>query len=283
MSNVLIGWPNRIDSGTLSAGSWLSGLPLTNLQDRALAKVARSTNATTASTKFQLDLGQARTLYAFGLVNHNLSLAATWRIKLGTTAGASDLYDSSGQGAWAMAFDNDMLEWESQNWWEGPLADVYIRSPFAVLWVMPASITARYVTIEITDTTNADGYVQIGRVFVGGGITPTYNMGYGGMGDAWEDPSVIESTPGGAEFYDLRRRFRSVQFSLEWVTNTEFKQLYEMQRRQGTTQEVLYIPDRSDYEAMQRMGFLGRLRQLNAIEYPFYNMRKAAFEIKEIL
>lgn len=282
MGNVLIGWPNRIDDGTLSGGSWLSGLPLINLQDRALAKVARSTDATTASTKFSIAYPTAKTFWAFGLHNHNLSPSASWRIKIGTTAGASDLYDSGGQGCWAMAFDNDLLEWESQNWWEDPLADPYIRSPFAVIWPMPVSITARYISIEITDTTNTDGYIQIGRPFVGGGLKPIIGMSTD-MSHTWEDPSIIETSPGGAEFYGVRRRFRLARFSLKWMNNNEFKQVYEMYRRQGITNEILYIPDVTDYETTQRKGCLARMRQLSPIEYPYNNVHKAAFEIKELL
>ena len=75
MSNLFLGWPNRIDEAALSGGAWLSGLPLANLKERALSKVCRSVNASTGSTVIDLDLGRARSLRALALQNHNLSLS----------------------------------------------------------------------------------------------------------------------------------------------------------------------------------------------------------------
>ena len=57
MSNLFLGWPNRIDEAALSGGAWLSGLPLANLKERALSKVCRSVNASPGSTVIDLDLG----------------------------------------------------------------------------------------------------------------------------------------------------------------------------------------------------------------------------------
>ena len=41
--------------------------------------------------------------------------------------------------------------------------------------ILPSIVNGRYITVEIDDTTNADGYVQIGRVFVGDGFTAKYD------------------------------------------------------------------------------------------------------------
>src|SRR5262245_42530055 len=90
--NCMIGWPIWSDVGplgspTLSGGSWLVALPLTNLQDRRLARVARSTNDDAASTQFDVDLTVARSIRVISLVNHNLSLAATVRVRSSNTVG----------------------------------------------------------------------------------------------------------------------------------------------------------------------------------------------------
>ena len=53
-------------------------------------------------------------------------------------------------------------------WWTGTAGDEYYRSPYPALLAMPDFTTARYITVEIDDTTNPDGYVQIGRLFAGG-------------------------------------------------------------------------------------------------------------------
>ena len=282
MGKVFLGWPNRMtdDGAALSGGSWLTALPLNNLLDRTPSVIARSSNLLAASTQFDLTLPNARVMKSFSLVNHNLTQGAMWRIKVGTALGASDQYDSGWLPVWNLNFDNNLLEWESPSWWAGSYDDDFIGHPFAAIHLAPLNPAGAFLRIEISDTSNPAGYVQIGRLFAGGGISPAYGMGYG-MSDSWEDSSVIESSIGGSEYFDERRRGRVVRFELPLIEHSEFRQFYELQRRLGTTGEVLYLPDDSDMTACQLTGFVGRVRQLSAIEYPHF--RKQAFELKELL
>lgn len=283
MSQLFIGWPNRIDDATLSGGSWLSGLPLTNLKDRAMSHVARSTNATTGSTIIDIDLGQDRSLRAVALINHNLSQSGSWRIKLGTTAGASDIYSGAYQAAWFLSFDSSMLEWESNNWWPGIVDDEYIRHPYIAPIILPTWYSARYIRIEINDTANPDGYIQIGRLFIGSGISPTYGPAYG-LQDGWDDLSQFDSTLSGSLIADLRRRRRWVNFSFECIDNTsEAPIFHEMLRRLGSFGEVLYLPNLANYQDCQRYGFVGRLRELSPIEYPYYRTRSIGLSVEELI
>ena len=89
MPNVLIGSPLYNDVGVLytptyAGGSWTAGNPLTNLSDRRLHKVARSTNATETSTRFQVDLGVDRPVRLAFVPKHNLyrvgNYTAQWRL-----------------------------------------------------------------------------------------------------------------------------------------------------------------------------------------------------------
>ena len=99
MANVLFCYPNVADGGSFyltHGGSWLAALPLTNMQDARIAKRARSVDATTASTRFAIDLGSDTYFRAFGLIGHNLSQAATIRLELGNDSTfAATNYDST--------------------------------------------------------------------------------------------------------------------------------------------------------------------------------------------
>lgn len=77
MANCIIASPNLIDSGTLSGGSWVATLPVTNLQNRLLGKVARSTNAVLTSTKFTITYASAIYADVLALVAHNFSQDAS--------------------------------------------------------------------------------------------------------------------------------------------------------------------------------------------------------------
>lgn len=83
MSNLLLAHKNRIDPGTVAAGSWLGALPLTNVQDTRLAKVARTTNAKRSSTRFRCKFAANYSIRALAIINHNLSTTAKWRARAG--------------------------------------------------------------------------------------------------------------------------------------------------------------------------------------------------------
>lgn len=263
-------FPNRTTT-TVTLGSWT--LTASNVGNPDISKVARSTNDSTSSTKFCVDLGAAYALRAFALVNHNISSAGQWRILLGTTAGASDVYAGTLADWLSATFDTSMAALGMQD-------SEYLRDGTPAIIVLPTTYSARYVTVEISDTSNPDNYVQIGRFFCGGGFIPTYNVAYG-LKDGWIDLSTIERSESGVLWATPRRRLRKVQFVLEELSLTEGDTLHEMQRVLGTIDEVLYVPDIDDMATSQRYGMLGTIAEMSDLEYPFYRSRKLPLVINQ--
>ncbi len=282
MSKTLIGWRNRMASpATLSGGSWVATLPLTNLLTTERAEVARSTNALTTSTKFTVDFGQVRTIRTLALLNHNLSQDGTWRVLLGTTSGAGDIYTSAWQAAWFLPFGTGADEWESNAWWGAP-NDEYTGHPFMAPLLLSQSYAVRYLTIEIDDTTNAAGYVQVGRVFAGEAFDPAYGPAYG-LKQGWKDLSKAEVADSGAPYFQALRGLRTVSFDLPYFGLEDAAILYEFQRRSGTTQEVMYLPDKYDYQECQRYGFVGRMPELQPQSYNHYRAKALSITLEEWL
>src|SRR4051812_19194221 len=119
--NLALGFPNLIDTATLSGGSWTVGLPLANLQDRRLKAVARSADATNASTQFKGLFPTSRIVRCFALVNHNISFSGKWRITLySDTAWTTQVYSSDWLYVWPFLYvpwDATFLEWELDEFW----------------------------------------------------------------------------------------------------------------------------------------------------------------------
>lgn len=86
MSNCLIGWPIWSDEGVSytptfdDSGAWPAALPIENLQDRRLHRVARSASAELADTRLRQDLGVDRPVAGVFFPAMNLSTAAKWRV-----------------------------------------------------------------------------------------------------------------------------------------------------------------------------------------------------------
>ncbi len=285
-ANITLGWNNRTDSGTLSGGSWLASLPLTNLQNRQVQKVARSTNAATASTQFTIDLGQARNIGVIALVVHNISVSGKVRITASDTAGFTATYYTSG---WIDAWPTGMipqalLEWEEDNFWLGTLsanARAGYQSPF--IHLLPTAQNLQYWKVELDDTTNADGYVQIGRLFMSSVWTPSVNYAYG-AGLGYTDPTAVDTSLSGAEFFDVRSRYRVFTFELQYILASEaYAYALELQRLSGNSGEVLVVPDNTDTVNQPYRSFVGRLLQMGEITQPEPSTFSTRFQVKELL
>lgn len=280
-------WPNIIDSTTVSGGSWLSSLPVTNIQNKRISKVARSTNTNTTSTIIIMDLGAtASAIQLLALVVHNMSVSAKVRITSSDFADFSTTYYSSGWvDVWpAGVIPQELLEWEEDNFWLGTISQNAIagyRAPYT--HYLPSSTNSRYWKIEIDDTGNTDGYIQVGRVFLGKVWSPTYNMGYG-MKFGYTDVSTSESSLTGEEFFDIRTRYRTHTFELPALLKAEaYSTILAMQQQLGTSGEILVSGDRDDTTNTPRICFLGRMVSLSPISADNPLLWNTQFEIKEIL
>ncbi len=280
----LMAFPNRIDEATLSGGSWEAALPLTNLQNRVYSKVARSTDADEASTKISIDLGVIKPLRVAAADGHNFSITAKWRIRLYADAGHTELIEDSGlQNVFTVLYTEETETWDSGNLWDLTLDETQLDGlRMLALYIWEESRWARYVLIEFFDEENEDGYVQAGRLFLGDGFVPTWNMSYGNT-IGYEDRDEVDEAKSGAEYFNPLPAPRVARFTLDALTETEAMSLLDMQRILGSTGELLFIWSTDDTLHLLRRSFLARMRRLSPLERARALINKAAFEIKEQL
>lgn len=281
---MILSYKNRIDGCTFAAyGSWSASLPLANLKNRTLSKVARSSNAANSSTRFRFSLDTARIINAVGFVNHNLSSSAQYRYRVYSDSGYSNLkYDSGLISVWPQ-MPYGTYEWEDMRFWDLTATDEDLELFTKTLIHVPTvSVSEQYYQVEFFDSSNVDGYVQLGRVFIGGIYQPVYNMN-NGASIGYESATQIDTAMSGAEYFDRRESFRVARFNLGLLTNEEAILNNDIQKISGTDAEVLFIYDPSDVMNLQRRSFLGRIRTLSPIEQPYATWFFTGYEIKELL
>ena len=284
MSNTIIGYQNRIDAATFAAyGSWSTTLPLTNIKTRQLSKKARSTNAANSSTKLRFSLDSERIIGSVAIVNHNMQKDATWRYRVYSDSGYSTLvYDSGTINVWPlMPFGS--YEWEDSRFWDLQLSAEEIALFTKTLTYVPDTVaSAQYYQIEFFDSTNTDGYVELGRIFVGAIYQPEINMSLGAsIGD--ETNTIVDVALSGAEFFDRRNSSRVAQFTLDHLAYNESIINGDIMKISGVDAEVLYIYDNNTALDLHRRAFLGRLRALSPISQPYNTRYQTTYEIKELL
>lgn len=286
MANALIAYGNRIDGASLSLGSFVGSLPLANLKNRTIGRVARSTDLALSSTKFLIDFAEEKLSRTLALVNHNLSLAATVRVRAGNdpTMTTDVLFDSGWTDAWPAVYNTYDLPWEHPEWWSGKYSEEERQGyTWTFIKSAPTTVSARYWLIELDDHTHPAGYVQLGRVFVGNAWQTVVNMDYGasiGIETATEVAEAIS----GAEYFDERLPFRVARFTTGWMeTGEAFGSAFEIMRRSGISGEVVFQQDPDEDIQSLRRQFYGRLRQLSPIEHPYPAIHSTGWEVKELL
>lgn len=285
MGNLILGYSNLIDESALSGGSWESSLPLTNLQDRMLGVVARSSDALMASTQFTIALPENTAARLIALANHNMSLGALYRI-----TGSSDPtfataeYQSEWAEVWPRVYNSTDLDWRAPNWWSGKYTE---RERAGYNWTLVHDVgSAEYLQnwrIEIDDQDHADGFVQIGRLFIGPAWAPPYGMSVDADG-GWSPNTDFQRTRSGAKVFDRRPPARVFNFNTEGLTDDQAMQFaFEVQRMAGIDQEVVFVFDDEDTKHALRRRFLATLQQLSPIRYPAPNIAVTGWSVEETL
>jgi len=284
---IIIGFPNRIEDAEVTGGNWYDYLPLANLKNPLLSRIARSADVDPASTTMDIAFDRQRSIRIVALIAHTISTSGRVRIRASDAADFAVLKYDFIFDAWpAVAGDwnIDELEWENDNYWLGSYSqeDIEGQTP-VVVWVLPEVVQAQFWRIDIIDATNVADHIDLGRVFIGDGfLQPRINYSYGAT-LGYETTTGVETALGGAEFFDPREPLRVMRFQLAYMDDTEaFSQALELTRRAGIHREVFVVGDPADATFGPQRNFLGRLRQLNPLEQAMFQLNSMAFEIKEL-
>ncbi|MCK5769464.1 hypothetical protein [Algiphilus sp.] len=281
---LTLAWPNLIDRCTLSGGSYTAARPLAHAQVRELQERSRTSDAATDSTQLLVTLDQRRTLGGFGIAAHNLSVDATVRIRVRDDSDTTVL-DSGHLPAWPGILLPDQLEWEDDNYWFGQLT-AEMRAEYTPLfaWFFGPVVPAYSVLVEITDTANADGYIEFGRLFLGNAWQPGINMSYDSQWGHDDATTVEETVDAGAEFFDEAPRRRTFACGLDYLdANDAFNQLFRMQRVQGISGEILIADQLAATPQSHMKTMLARLTQLDPVSHPYHDNWRNTLAAREIL
>ena len=272
MSNAQLAWNNAVVDGATFTNYTASAADdgeAANMATASLSKRWVSYGLTGADAAFDVTLTGAPTVAMIALCSHNLTLAATVRVRGYSAAYAATVYDSGTISAWAAsvtAASTVGMRWNFIHKLSTPTA--------AVIW-----------RVEISDGANPAGTIYVGRLFAGKSVwQPTINM-LAGAGLGWESNSEIAKALNGAEWFVDAEGHRVAKFNLANMPQAEMlANAFDLQRcAAGTQREVMFQYDPADTEHSVRRSLFGRLRQLTALEEPYAGTLKTAFEVKELL
>ena len=292
MGNAIIGFPNHVDDTavhipTLSGGSWSNGLPLINLKERNLTKLARSNTANPGATRFQIAFGRIRSVLLIAIPVHNMTTAAKIRARAANSSDfSSPLHDTGFVDVFPRVFAFGTLEFGDPNFWDGrlsPEARAGINVGF--VHVLPKPVFASHWLFEIDDTGNPDGYVELARLFLTPGYRPTINI-QPGAALGFQTDTARQRSLGGVDFFDVRRQRRTAQFTVDFVSKDEaLANSFEIMWRQGINGDLFFVFDPDDALHLHRTSFPATLERLSAVTFPSSSVRqtRTTYQLVETL
>ena len=266
---ALISYPDRTLAANLSGGAWQPTAPLSNLKDDILSHVARTTNALANSSIILIDLGSVLEIRVASLCKHNISLTGTVRVRGYSDNSYTDIMATVDTGVISA-------------WPDGLTAQNVADYPHNWTYAFATPAAARYWKVEIIDTTNPAGYLELGRCWLGEaafepevGISNGSSLGY-------ESRDVIVESLGGAIYGDKRipRRVQVATFS--FLSPVEKRKALIMQKVLTTTDEAFWIENTDSIaEDMLLESFPCYFRKASPLTYPYLNNNEMPIEVVE--
>jgi hypothetical protein len=143
--------------------------------------------------------------------------------------------------------------------------------------------SVEWIRVGIYDPakTSSSTPFEIGRLFTGKvKLQPATNAEFG-VADNWNDATSFLETQSRRKIFNVLPKLREVAFTFPVLSLAEGAALHEMDGANGISTEVLYLPDPSDEAACQRYGFVGLMQTLNPLQYPQFNARSKAYQIRD--
>lgn len=189
-------YANLFDSGTATASSvsaTYTGNIATNVQNTFLKQTWRS--STLANEWLKFDLGSAKQITLLTSFYNNLTTSATVKIYAHT----SDL-------------GNTEASWATAGYQSGVITNFDNRCIYAAL-----NQSFRWWLISFSDSTNSNGYIEIGRVYAGISVSPDENFNEA-FTENLMDGSEILRTQGGSIYSVVRERYKTFNFEFRDIS-----------------------------------------------------------------
>lgn len=288
MGNLVIATPELVDAATLAAGSEAAGMGVANLQSDQPSERWRSGSLSASpapSVYIEADLGGPQAIDTVILHGHNLTSAATWRIRGATSQAnltAAPGYDSRPAGSPA----TDISAWPASGrpttsgakGWPGPL--------FSLLWLGDGGAGAqnfRWWRVDLEDAANPDDYIQAGRLIVDGAWQPSRDMHFDAAAFI-VDPSPREETVGGQIHAVARPRRRSWAFSLFALGEDElYADGFDLAMRRGQATPLFLIRDPQATTHLHRQALYGLVTSIQTFTERESDLYQASYALEEML
>jgi hypothetical protein len=277
MANARILYANAADLATLVASSEASAsYAVANLQSDIKSSVWRSTGTTeyfTATWTADQPIGGVVLPFTY------LSATATMRVRLYDAS--STLLLDTGTNLAVPGGPPDLWGWTAAQLNSNSFG--YGGGAYARAWFTQTS--ARSLRVDIVDTSNPQGYLEVGRLVAGPYWQMSKNPDYGLQWTPAVDTSKHYRTDGGNLATDVGTKHRKQVVPLTMLTVAERNTFWSIIYTNSLARPILFslFPDESGDPIGEQMGMVyGKFMQSPATNLPSFRNYVSSMEIEEI-
>jgi len=271
MANLRVIYNNLADTATITASTTAAGFSVSSLKNTQKTSVHRSTLATVTYT---LNWSTPQPINCVALPATNLQGGDTIKVALYTeNSDVIPLYETADLQACAgrtttLYNKSSLPSYVDFGFGGATKTSVWLSNTYQV---KKATITLTSSTVSAIDCARiiCGTYWQSSRQ-VNRGI----QLGY-------EDLSEITTTRSGNTYEDRKPITETMQFDLEYLSDTDRQQLQKLMRSWGSSGLIYYcvFPDNANPEVTQSYSIYGR-SNTNSLQYQFHSYYNTNLDIK---
>lgn len=267
MSDAVFLYRPLSDQAVLSGGSWVADgdIALTNVQNDRYWSIARSASTLAADAQIRVDMRRAVDVRGFALALPNITTAAEVTVTAFADAGYTAPTFTTGP----------ITGGETGERWKDDERAPIISVAFA------QAVSARYWLVEIDDPLNPSGSIEVARLFLAEGLSPSFNYTYGAT-LTFKNNTLASTTLAGGARHWRRVNPKQWQCSFQYLPDAEaFGSVYDFLRHVGFDREVFIIPEPGDTAHAQARRFFGTISQLDALSQAVIGRSNFGFSVEE--
>lgn len=159
----------------------------------------------------------------------------------------------------------------------------YGAGTYGRLWIpIPTACTS--LLIEIIDTGNTDGYIEVSRLVIGPYWSPKYNTSFG-LSTSFKDLSTNSRSESGDLITNRNVRYRCMNFDMQYLTPDDRTSFTKILKGIGVAKGLFIslFPDNSDdFYKEHAHQIYGKLSQIADINHPLFGVYSTTIDIEEV-
>ena len=277
MGNLRVIFNNAADRASLSASTTSGNLSVSNLKRDIKSAVWR---ATSTSANITAIWSTGETISGVALPFCNLTSGATIRVRGYVDTTTSTTIFDTGMVAACIGVALGLGSWGSDSL--GVNAFSYGGGAYARAWITNPA-TVKKLVIDIVDTNNTAGYIEVSRLICGQYWEPSIGPEQGATMTV-VDTSKHYRTEAGDLMTDVGTRHRKQTFSLPSLDSTDRAKMWDILWGNGISRPIFIsmYPNNADSRLEQSHQLYGKLVTTPIMGTPYFNHQSATVDIEEI-